>query len=75
MGELAVGEVVDLPPGELDRVRAALREGGRGSSLRTAWERLGGRWDWGVLRCVQAQMELQAERAAGDSRTGEDPFA
>ena len=62
MGELALGEVVDLAPEELERVRAAIREMGRGRSLRPAWESLGGSWDWGVLRCVQAQMDLQAER-------------
>ena len=57
-GELSLTEVVNLPPGELERIREALLpEVSTGNpSLRPAYERLAGAYEYGLLRCVQAGM-------------------
>jgi ATP-dependent DNA helicase RecQ len=52
-GEVDVREVVSLDDAELTRVRAALRATG-GKALKPAFEELGGRYPYEVLRCVLA---------------------
>ena len=71
-GELSLGEVVTLPPAELEHIRAAiLPELAAGNvSLKPAHERLGGAYEYGLLRCVQAGMQgrpLDAEQPFGAS--------
>ncbi len=59
---LALEEVVNLPANELDMIRDTLLEGktdGR-LKLRPAYEKLGGAYDWGLLRCVAADLERSA---------------
>ena len=58
-GELRLSEVVRLPPAELERIRTAiLPELRAGSlSLKPAYERLEGVYDYGLLRCVLAGMQ------------------
>jgi ATP-dependent DNA helicase RecQ len=58
-GELSLAEVVTLPPGELERIRAALLpEVSTGNpSVKPAYERLAGTYEYGLLRCVQAGMQ------------------
>ena len=58
-GRLALDEVVDLPDGELDLIRDTLLEGETNGRLplRPAFEKLGGAYDWGLLRCVAADLE------------------
>ncbi len=60
---LALEEVVNLPASELDMIRDTLLEGKTNGrlALRPAYEKLGGAYDWGLLRCVAADLE----RAAG----------
>jgi len=56
---LALNEVVHLPAKELDMIRDTLLEGrsnGR-PSLRSAYEKLGRVYDWGLLRCVAADLD------------------
>ena len=53
-GEVDLREVVPLDDAELTRVRDALRVTG-GKALKPAFEVLGGRYPYEVLRCVQAQ--------------------
>ncbi len=58
-GKLSLAEVVTLPPGELERIREALlpdQEAGN-PSVKPAYERLGGAYEYGLLRCVQAGMQ------------------
>jgi len=61
-GKLELGEVIDLPESELDLIRDTLMEGGTGDrlTLRPAFEKLGGAYDWGLLRCVAADLERSA---------------
>ncbi len=58
-GKLRLSEVVRLPPAELERIRTAiLPELHAGSlSLKPAYERLEGVYDYGLLRCVLAGMQ------------------
>ena len=53
-GEVDLRTVVPLDDAELERVRDALRATG-GKALKPAFEVLGGRYPYEVLRCVQAQ--------------------
>ena len=58
-GELSLAEVVTLAPGELERIREALLpELNAGNpSLKPAYDRLAGAYEYGLLRCVQAGMQ------------------
>ncbi len=62
-GALPLGEVVTLPAEEIARIRAAIApELTAGSiSLKPAFERLGGAYEYGLLRCVQAGMQGRPE--------------
>jgi ATP-dependent DNA helicase RecQ len=62
-GQLSLAEVVRLPPGELERIREALLpEVSAGNpSLRPGYERLGGAYEYGLLRCVLAGMQGQGD--------------
>jgi len=52
-GEVAVADVVQMAPDELTAVEQALQNTG-GKALKPAFEALGGRYSYEVLRCVQA---------------------
>lgn len=58
-GRLVLGEVIDLPERELDLIRDTLLDGEASGKLplRPAFEKLGGAYDWGLLRCVAADLE------------------
>ena len=62
-GELRLADVVKLPPEELGRIREALLPELRAGSpaLKPAYERLGGAYEYGLLRCVRAGMQVPGQ--------------
>jgi ATP-dependent DNA helicase RecQ len=61
-GRLGLGEAIELPDNDLDLIRDTLLEGRASDriTLRPAFEKLGGVYDWGLLRCVAADLERSA---------------
>ncbi len=59
LGELALRDVVSLSEDELTTIRSALEQTPTDSptALRPAFDALNGEYDYGILRCVRAQME------------------
>lgn len=56
-GEASLPDVVNLDPPALQEIRFALEHHSEGNRIRPAYEALGGAYDYGLLRCVKADME------------------
>ncbi|AOV16282.1 ATP-dependent DNA helicase RecQ [Acidihalobacter aeolianus] len=54
-GKIPLGEAVGLDESSLVQIREAIAAQG-GERMKPVYEALGGRYDYGVLRCVRAQM-------------------
>jgi ATP-dependent DNA helicase RecQ len=58
-GDLDVSEVISLNDGQIQEIKKAiLAAGSESAALKPVFDVLGGVYDYGVLRCVQASMEL-----------------
>ncbi len=55
-GELTLEQALDLPEAEIAAIEEAIMGLDEGQSLKTAHQSLGGLYDLGVLRCVQAAL-------------------
>lgn len=56
LGELLLEDVVSLPAEELEHVRTVIGMSSVGGGIRQAFDALSGRYDFGLLRCVHADL-------------------
>jgi ATP-dependent DNA helicase RecQ len=62
-GELSLQEAIALPPAEIDAIEQAFAMLAPDSpyTLKPVFDALGGKYEYGVLRCVRAAMEMGAD--------------
>lgn len=56
LGALQLSQVVSLPEHELENIRTALGAAATGGGIKVAFEKLGGQYDYGLLRCILADL-------------------
>ena len=60
LAELQLHEVCELDDRTLDAIRFAFEHNGEEGKLKPVYEALGGEYEYGVLRCVQAAINMRA---------------